>query len=783
MRDSLKQTWKQKQFESTLLTACNGGDQGRIRRLLEEKGDHITPNFQNEHGTTPLHFATSRTGCVLALLEFGANVNAQNEEGDTPLHWAVFWGKLGPIKALLEKGADPTLVNQNGQTPRQLALDQEKEISEDVIELLKIAEERYASGKKSQPPKVPVAHHGTSEKKTREDRHASPKEKPKPKVANQVASKKKTLQDLPPGEKKPRPKPRGVPSGRELERPQAPHGGKQEQQPQPAHKKLEQRSSSSSLKQTWKQKQFESTLLTACNGGLVSRIRRLLEQQGDYITPNFENEHGTTPLHYATGHRDCVQVLLEFGADINFQNDKGDSPLHWAVFFGKPGPIHLLLNGGANPTLVNHKGQTPLQMAQEETKTPDSVIQLLQEAEDLFRKKQQQRQELERENELRERQARLHQNALESQFETRAELDFEIQRLQRIVSTQGAQNVVDPSALEAALKAQEQVTLLTKLRKLAKFQWTVKDLTQQASALQSKVASMDLSLEKIETSKQLQELRERLQAEQQAHERLADDDDGEDDAETSLDHSSSQRGKTKSQINNHHHNTKKTMSINEPVMWGVSYDQLKDFRALVSKTFAGKNGNAQTQPTMHDVNQHILIPICQESNTSYALTLNPKGLRAEIFCTHCWDEPVIEFVTSLLEPFERFLKKPNFWICALALPQGNPQTLQAQLDRPIEASPFVAALQEASQFVVVRNPVTDLYSRMWCVCELIYAKQFGLVPDKTVVTGNHPFADRTTSCLEARASQPSDKGKILKHLLFQSDFQAIDSIINELRKF
>jgi ankyrin repeat protein len=62
---------------------------GNFQELLEEllKIEKIDVNSGNDKGWTPLHCACARglSGCVMMLLEKGANVNARDDKGMTPL--------------------------------------------------------------------------------------------------------------------------------------------------------------------------------------------------------------------------------------------------------------------------------------------------------------------------------------------------------------------------------------------------------------------------------------------------------------------------------------------------------------------------------------------------------------------------------------------------------------------------------------------------------------------------------------------------------------------------
>jgi hypothetical protein len=131
--------------------------------------------------------------------------------------------------------------------------------------------------------------------------------------------------------------------------------------------------------------------------------------------------------------------------------------------------------------------------------------------------------------------------------------------------------------------------------------------------------------------------------------------------------------------------------------------------------------------------------------------------------------------------YQTHVDKPNLWICTFALQQGE-SSIQEELDTPLEESPFISALMAAREFVVVRNQTTDLYSRIWCVCELMYAEKYGLIPEKTRVTGPDTFSNAMTSCLHAKATSLDDHEKILKVLLFEFGRKLIDESIDKFRK-
>ena len=157
-------------------------------------------------------------------------------------------------------------------------------------------------------------------------------------------------------------------------------------------------------------------------------------------------------------------------------------------------------------------------------------------------------------------------------------------------------------------------------------------------------------------------------------------------------------------------------NASHPGMWSITFQQLLDVETLAQQKFGIQLYQLQS---MRDITETIIIPKCQEGRevaVSYAMSLNPMGLPIDAYITHCWDEPFAEFVNSIRNAFRSSPHKPNLWICAFALIQGDHQTLESQLDSPLIDSPFVQALKCASLFVVVRNSKTDLYNRAWCVC-------------------------------------------------------------------
>jgi len=214
-----------------------------------------------------------------------------------------------------------------------------------------------------------------------------------------------------------------------------------------------------------------------------------------------------------------------------------------------------------------------------------------------------------------------------------------------------------------------------------------------------------------------------------------------------------------------------------PSMWSMSFEQLLEIRRDAQIKF----GWSFRRKTMRDVCAEIVKPTCERTKKSCALYKNENGLPCQAFVTHAWDEPFGEFVDSIEKVHQANPDKPNLWICTFALLQDECAVKQ-ELDTPLEETPFVSALKDASEFVVVRNSKTDICSRLWCVCELMYAIKYRLYPGKLYVTGPDLFSKEQTSCLHAKATSLDDHEKILRELLSNYGHKEIDEAVDRFRK-
>jgi ankyrin repeat protein/beta-lactamase regulating signal transducer with metallopeptidase domain len=103
---------------SRLAAAITGGDNERLKRILEQTPKVV--NALDQTGFTPLHIAAQngRTEAAELLLEAGASVTAkQTQYGGTPLQYAASKGHVEICKLLLSHDAAVDATDKFGRTP------------------------------------------------------------------------------------------------------------------------------------------------------------------------------------------------------------------------------------------------------------------------------------------------------------------------------------------------------------------------------------------------------------------------------------------------------------------------------------------------------------------------------------------------------------------------------------------------------------------------------------------------------------------------------------------
>lgn len=74
---------------------------------------------------------------------------------------------------------------------------------------------------------------------------------------------------------------------------------------------------------------------------------------------------GNTPLHFACtgGNLDCIELLLEYGADVNAQNSDGRTPLHRLYSERYDKIAEWLIGCGADPHIADRRGVSAYDLA------------------------------------------------------------------------------------------------------------------------------------------------------------------------------------------------------------------------------------------------------------------------------------------------------------------------------------------------------------------------------------------------------------------------------------
>lgn len=103
----------------------------------------------------------------------------------------------------------------------------------------------------------------------------------------------------------------------------------------------------------------------AVKRGNMEMIQLLVEFGADV---NARNNQYQTPLMMAVGApkpEECIRLLVTFGADVNLFDRRGDTALHKAAFYGRNEEVRLLLEFGADPAILNLQEMSALHVAVE----------------------------------------------------------------------------------------------------------------------------------------------------------------------------------------------------------------------------------------------------------------------------------------------------------------------------------------------------------------------------------------------------------------------------------
>lgn len=94
---------------------------------------------------------------------------------------------------------------------------------------------------------------------------------------------------------------------------------------------------------------------------------------------SMEELDGCSLLHLACEFADIgmLELLLQYGANVNASDSRGQTPLHRSILKGKASTARLLLTRGADPQTINGEGKTALEIAKESDFDDPEVLALL----------------------------------------------------------------------------------------------------------------------------------------------------------------------------------------------------------------------------------------------------------------------------------------------------------------------------------------------------------------------------------------------------------------------
>ncbi|TYZ68508.1 hypothetical protein PybrP1_005468 [[Pythium] brassicae (nom. inval.)] len=106
-------------------------------------------------------------------------------------------------------------------------------------------------------------------------------------------------------------------------------------------------------------------LCTACISGDARWVRDILTQYPDAVRADHPADKGEPPLVCASrnGHIEIVELLLQYGADMNAADTDDWTALHWFAINGRTEMVSELLRQGAQVDSKSNSGATPLYIA------------------------------------------------------------------------------------------------------------------------------------------------------------------------------------------------------------------------------------------------------------------------------------------------------------------------------------------------------------------------------------------------------------------------------------
>ncbi|CAJ1379016.1 unnamed protein product [Effrenium voratum] len=180
--------------------------------------------------------------------------------------------------------------------------------------------------------------------------------------------------------------------------------------------------------------------------------------------------------------------------------------------------------------------------------------------------------------------------------------------------------------------------------------------------------------------------------------------------------------------------------------WCITRSELADFAQEVRRRWRSNqipcdepnplHWDPNHGPNLHAVNSYVVKPMTLKAGgASYALMKHPDGLECEVFVSHSWHGGIFHLQRGVHVAWPQLYQRRNLYCCLLS----NPQNLDLDefIGGHLFESAFALALLKASHLLVVPNPSTGVYSRLWCVYEAYLGAKWNkiyllpVVPDRT----------------------------------------------------
>ncbi len=350
--------------------AARNGHAEVLATLLARGSD---PNAPTVTGARALHFAAASGSAetVSALLAAGAEVDApESAAGQTPLMFAAAAGRVEAMQALLDAGADPSIASRVVDYAAVAEADGvDRKRRQEILAAVRKAEEEAraalageAAEEEAVAPGAAPAQ-GEGRQRAEAGQPARPAGAAGPGPTPDQAGKPTTREGVPDAAAELK--------GEEGVAGEAPSTAAGATDPDAAKPTTREGVPDAAAELKGEDGEAVAREETPGEGEDEAEGEKAEEPKKEPPRPLSYAElvgaqGGITALHYALrdGHRDCVEALLEAGADID-QVTGGDrsSPLLLAAINGQYDLAAYLLSRGADPTLASADGVTPLYAA------------------------------------------------------------------------------------------------------------------------------------------------------------------------------------------------------------------------------------------------------------------------------------------------------------------------------------------------------------------------------------------------------------------------------------